>query len=178
MNSTVLYLLNRLLPWLPDTRMYSLRARLWRIAGVDIEATAMVVSSVRIMGRFSLSIGAGTFVGHQVLIVGGDSHISIGTHCDIGPRVTIVNGTHELGHSGGGERAAGLGISKPIVIGDGVWVGAGSTILGGVTIGRRAVIGAGSLVSGDIPPDTIGMGVPCRPTKRWDSDASSWVHCT
>ena len=50
----------------------------------------------------------------------------------------------------------------PVVLEENVWVGAGATILPGVTIGKNSVIGAGSVVDRDIPPDVVAAGVPCR----------------
>lgn len=52
--------------------------------------------------------------------------------------------------------------AKPIRIGNGVWICANVTVLGGVTIGDHAVIGAGSIVTCDIPPNTFACGDPCR----------------
>ena len=54
------------------------------------------------------------------------------------------------------------GDPRPIVIEDNVWLGAGSTVMKGVTIGRNSVIGAGSVVTKDIPADVIAAGNPCR----------------
>lgn len=51
-------------------------------------------------------------------------------------------------------------------MGDYVWIGAGSIILQGVTIGEGAVIGAGSLVSRDVPAYCIAMGAPVRVIKE------------
>ena len=51
---------------------------------------------------------------------------------------------------------------KPIQIGNNVWIGAGATILAGVTIGDNTVIGAGSLVKKDIPANVVAVGVPCK----------------
>jgi maltose O-acetyltransferase len=118
-----------------------------------------------------LAIGSDTFIGHQVLIAGGDASITVGSYCDIAPRVTIVSGSHDI--SSGGPRAAGRGRSNPIVIEDGVWIGAGSIILGGARIGRRSVIGAGSVVVGDIPSNSVALGVPCRVTRRLSEEAIS-----
>jgi serine O-acetyltransferase len=48
-------------------------------------------------------------------------------------------------------------------IGDGVFVGAGARVLGGIAIGDRAQIGANAVVVHDVPPDTTVVGVPARP---------------
>ena len=51
---------------------------------------------------------------------------------------------------------------KPVHIGKNVWVGAGATILPGVTIGDNAVVGAASVVTKDVEPNTIVSGNPAR----------------
>lgn len=56
--------------------------------------------------------------------------------------------------------------SKPIVIGDNVWIGMGAMILKGVTIGNGSVIAAGAVVTKDVPPNTVVAGVPARVTKE------------
>ena len=61
-------------------------------------------------------------------------------------------------------------MSKPIIIGDHVWIGMNSTILKGVTIGDGAVIAAGAVVNKDVPPHTLVGGVPAdmiRTDVRW-----------
>lgn len=55
---------------------------------------------------------------------------------------------------------------KPIHIGRRVWIGAGSTILPGVTVGENAVVGAGSVVTHDVEPNTIVAGNPARLIRR------------
>lgn len=52
--------------------------------------------------------------------------------------------------------------SKPVKIGNDVWIGGRAVILPGVTIGDNSVIGAGSLVSRDIPANVVAVGNPCK----------------
>jgi maltose O-acetyltransferase len=99
--------------------------------------------------------------------------IEIGSFVDIAPRVTIINGTHEIDMVG--VHTAGIGKCLPIKIENGVWLGAGSIILPGVTIGEKAMIGAGSVVSNDIPSYTLSVGVPCRPIKQWEAEKDMFV---
>jgi acetyltransferase-like isoleucine patch superfamily enzyme len=56
--------------------------------------------------------------------------------------------------------------SKPISIGNHVWVGAKVTLLGGATIGDGSVIGLGSIVKGKIPNNCIAAGVPAKVIRR------------
>lgn len=56
--------------------------------------------------------------------------------------------------------------AKGIKIEDDVWIGAGAKILDGVTIGKGSVIGAGAVVTDDIPPYSVAVGVPARVIKK------------
>ena len=56
--------------------------------------------------------------------------------------------------------------ARPIIIGDGCWIGANATILGGVTIGNGAVVAAGAVVTKDVEPHTVVGGVPAKVIKK------------
>lgn len=56
--------------------------------------------------------------------------------------------------------------SRPVIVEDGVWLGAGAIINPGVKIGKNSVIGAGAVVTKDIPTDSVAVGVPARVVKR------------
>lgn len=166
---------NALVGLLPATRAYRLKTWLFRQAGINIAHSARLVSSVRIYGTMDLAIGSDTFLGHEVLICGGDCEIFIGDCVDIAPRVSIIAGTHHFDMVN--PHSAGAGYSKDIRIEDGAWIGAGTTILGGVTIGRKAVIAAGSTVINDIPAYAVAAGVPCVPKKVWQATDGQWLRC-
>jgi maltose O-acetyltransferase len=159
MTSAKRYLAKILLGLFPPTRLYALKRHLWRWAGVELADRTRLVSSVSFWTTGRIRVGEDTFLGHEVAIIGGDADVSIGARCDIAPRVLIVTGTHL---DGGSERAAGPGISKPIEIHDGVWIGAGATILGGVCIGQGAMVAAGSVVTKSVPAFHVVGGVPAR----------------
>ena len=57
---------------------------------------------------------------------------------------------------------------KPVLLKRNCWVGAGSTILPGVTVGENAIVGAGSVVTKDVEPNTIVAGNPAKFIKRLD----------
>lgn len=87
------------------------------------------------------------------------SPITIGDMCFIAPGVVISCASHPIAAE---QRDQGIVVSKPITIGNSVWIGANATICGGVTIGDRAVIGAGAVVVRDVPANTIVAGVPAK----------------
>ena len=57
--------------------------------------------------------------------------------------------------------------AKPVTIEDGVWIGGGTIILPGVTIGKNSVIGAGSVVTRSIPENSVAYGNPCRVARNF-----------
>ena len=160
MNTGRLYFFNLLIRVLPNTRCFALKRTLLRWAGARVGSDVRLVSTVHFSLTGHLSIGAGTWIGHQVLVVGGDAPINIGADVDIAPRVLLVSGSHEL--TGSMTRTAGAGYSSPIVVEDGVWIGAGATILGGVTVGAASMVAAGAVVRHDVPPGCVVGGVPAR----------------
>ena len=88
------------------------------------------------------------------------SPIRIGRSVLIGPGVVLACAGHPIHPE---QRcSSALQTSEPITIEDGVWIGANSTVCGGVTIGEGSVIGAGSVVTSDIPKGVIAAGVPCK----------------
>ncbi len=65
--------------------------------------------------------------------------------------------------------------TRPVKIGNNVWIGDNVVILLGVTIGNGVIIGANSVVNKDVPSNTIIAGAPARIIKRWDSEEKRWV---
>jgi acetyltransferase-like isoleucine patch superfamily enzyme len=62
----------------------------------------------------------------------------------------------------------------PVVIGENVWIGDNSVIIGPATIGKGAIVGANSVVRGVVPASTIVAGAPARPIKVFNSNTGSW----
>lgn len=83
-------------------------------------------------------------------------HITIGDNVILAPRVHILAHDSSFGLYTGKTRAAN------VMIGNDVFVGAGSIILPGVHIGSRVIIGAGSIVTKDIPANSVAAGNPAR----------------
>lgn len=92
-----------------------------------------------------------------VMLDGGG--IEIGDDVLLGPRVGIYTSNHAPDPW---ERSHGACYARPVKIGSCVWVGAGTHINPGVTIGENTIIGSGSVVTHDIPANVVAAGVPCR----------------
>lgn len=156
MNTFLLYFVGGLIHCLPSTKFFRLKRQLYRLAGAKIGDNVRIASSVKIMGNGDLTIGDNTWLGHEVIIC-CTNKISIGKDCDIAPKVYIGNGTHDIASDG--KKAAGVGKSLPISIGDGCWVCVNSTILPMTQIGDCCIIAAGSVVKGDIPSRQLWGGI-------------------
>ena len=121
------------------------------------------------MGRLSRNIGEGVRMsGTTICAV---ERVVIGDRSVIGANVTIADTDfHSLDPSicsspNDGDAA----IVRPVQIGSDVFIGGGTYILKGVSIGDRAVMGAASVVTRDVPPDTIVAGNPAREVARLDA---------
>lgn len=151
---------------IPSFTFNRLRVALVRASGWRIERTSTIFGAPRVFG---VPPTAGRIVvGHEVRINLGctfelSDTITIGNGVSIGPNVTVLTSSHQLGGSGARAGAMSFG---PVTIGDGAWIGAGSTVLSGVTIGPGAVVGAGSTINKDVPADSLVIGVPAQPVVR------------
>ncbi|MFB9844069.1 acyltransferase [Mucilaginibacter ginsenosidivorans] len=107
-----------------------------------------------------ISIGCHTFLGEYTIIY-GHGGVTIGDHTLIAAQTCIVSSNHTVPGKETLIRSE-PDILLPVTIGHDVWIGAGCKILGGVTIGDGCVVGAGSVVSRDLPPYSISVGVPAK----------------
>ena len=112
------------------------------------------------------TINIGKDVGMSGVTIYAREAITIGDKCLIGANTKILdNDFHpidpEVRRRTPGEYIA----SKPITIGENVFIGCNVLILKGVTIGNNSVIGAGSVVVKDIPPNCVGGGNPAKVIK-------------
>ncbi len=91
-----------------------------------------------------------------------DTHIYVGDYTKFGPNVTLATAGHPVHPE---LRKRGYQYNCPIHIGSNCWIGAGVSIMPGITVGDNAVIGAGSIVTKDIPSDVVAVGNPCKPLR-------------
>lgn len=125
--------------------------------------------SRNIRGSIYVASGASLSIGNNVGIssccIWATKSITIGNHVNIGADTLILDtDAHHLDWLA--RRNHGERTSKPVVIGDDVFIGTRCIILKGVTIGARSIIGAGSVVTRNIPADCIAAGNPCKIIKR------------
>lgn len=138
------------------------------------ELLGSVGESVHIAAPFFVDYGCFIHIGENTEInmncVFLDcNHITIGSNVLIAPGVHIYTVFHPVKASERfPKRSAdaafnfGIGLTKPVTIGDNVWIGGGCIILPGVEIGDNVTIGAGSVVTKSIPPNVLAYGNPCR----------------
>ena len=152
-----LYVSSAFFSIIPETRLFEFKRWLLNFSGAKISPNTRICSSFRLLGSAEFHVGKNTWIGHEVLIV-ASAPVTLGDNVDIAPRVFIGTGTHEIDPRG--QRVAGPGRSLPIEIENGVWIGAGATILPGITIGEMAIVGAGAVVVRNVPARAIVGGVP------------------
>jgi maltose O-acetyltransferase len=160
------------------------RLRLW--LGVSVCSWIPPLCGVRmrrlILSAAGIEIGPRTTFGGRVSVesaVRPDRLLKIGSNCwintgtsfelgasiRIGDRVSIAHDVALVTTSRQLEPASsrdGAVIARPVVIGDGCWLGARSTILPGVTVGAGSIVAAGAVVTGDVAPNSLVAGVPAR----------------
>lgn len=109
-----------------------------------------------------VTIGDYTRVGIHCTVIGP---VCIGHHVNLAQGITVTALNHH--YEDPMKRIDEQGIStKPVVIGDDVWIGANAVVLPGVTIGRHAVVAAGAVVTKDVPDYCVVAGVPAKIIKQ------------
>ncbi len=133
-------------------------------------------SNLRIFALKKLSyvrMGNGCYIGPNLTITpfgGGTINLNedysylliLGNRVTIGPNVSFLCSMHPEKS----KLSKIYGKTEPIVIEDDVWIGAGAIIMGGVKIHECSIVGAGAVVTKDVPPYTVVVGVPAKPLKK------------
>jgi len=119
---------------------------------------------VRIEPPFFCDYGAQLILGARVYfntqcVVLDCNRVVVGDDTSFGPGVHLYAATHPLDAA---ERRQGPERALPIAIGAVCWIGGGSIVLAGVTIGEGTTVGAGSVVNRDLPAHVLAVGNPCR----------------
>lgn len=127
------------------------------LIGKKVDDSFMLVPPFYTTGGIDINVGRNVFINQNCTFydLGG---LNIGDDVMIGPNVSILTSSHPIEPS---QRRAFV-VAKPIVIERNVWIAAGATIIGGVTIGENSVVAAGSVVTKDVPPNTLVGGNPAK----------------
>jgi len=133
---------------------------------------------VRFDYGYNLHVGHNFYANFDCIFL-DDMPIVIGNNVMLGPRVSLFTASHPTDKD---VRNSLLEYSRPITIGDDVWIGGNSVINPGVTIGSDVIIGSGSVVTRDIPSHTLAAGNPCRVLRslteddkiKWEALAKEW----
>ncbi|ESS36883.1 MULTISPECIES: DapH/DapD/GlmU-related protein [Burkholderia cepacia complex] len=133
------------------------RALFGELIGSQVDDGFMLIPPFHATGGAGMKLGRNVFVNQNCTFydLGG---LEIGDDVMIGPNVSLITSGHPVEPS---RRRDGV-IAKPIVIERNVWIGAGATIIGGVTIGENAVVAAAAVVTRDVPPNTLVGGNPAK----------------
>ena len=129
------------------------------ITGSEVDATTMVFPPFQINYGRNTSIGKNVFINFDCtfLDLGG---ITIDEDVMLAPKVSLLSEGHPVTVKDRQTLTTGS-----IHIKRNAWIGAGATILPGVTIGENSVVAAGAVVSKDVPANTVVGGVPAKTIK-------------
>ncbi|QEE30492.1 sugar O-acetyltransferase [Terriglobus albidus] len=134
-----------------------IRAVFSDLIGRKVDESFSLIPPFYTTGGENIRIGRNVFINQNCTMydLGG---IDIADDVMIGPNVSLITSSHPVEPS---QRRAFV-IAKPIVIERNVWIAAGATILGGVTVGENSVVAAGAVVTKDVLPNTLAGGNPAR----------------
>lgn len=135
---------------------------------IRIGAYSSVAPHAAVQGN--VEIGDHSSVQYTTMVVGyadaeGKGKITIGNGVRIAGHCMIISANHRYEDPDTPIHKQGMNCAD-ITIEDDVWIGGGVHINAGVTIGKGCVIGAGSVVTHDIPPYSVAVGVPARVIKK------------
>ena len=139
--------------------IYSCRRLILRFFGASIGKGVIFKPTSKVTFPWRLTIGNNSWIGEEVWIL-NLFHVTIGDDVVISQRSFLCTGNHDWS-----KKRFDL-IVKPIIIENGVWIGAGVIILPGIRIGSNSIVTAGSVVTEDLPAGMICSGNPCRPVKE------------
>ena len=146
----------------PDCRIHPRKGEIFIGKDCSVAANAVLQGNIQ--------LGENCSVQYNTLMIGygnpGETQglIKIGNNVRIAPNVMIISANHVFDNPDIPICQQGMDV-KPITIEDDVWVAGRVNIMAGVTIGKGSVIGAGSVVTKDIPPYSVAVGVPAKVIK-------------
>lgn len=125
---------------------FTIKRNLLQSIGFTIGKGTKIVGPICCTG--SLSVGSNCWIGTN-FTVRGNGCVNIGDNVDVGPDVTFLTGTHEIGSW---ERRAGKGYNCSQSIGKGCWIGAKSVFVNNISVGNSSIVAAAACVCKITPP--------------------------
>jgi maltose O-acetyltransferase len=156
-----------LVGWLPHFVANRVRTQALRRAGVNMSDTSLFFGLPTLVGRGDIlrRLRIGEFCGfNKGAFFDLEASITIGDYVAVGHDVLFLTSTYERGPS---TQRAGTPRHAPIVVGDGVWLGARAAVLAGVTIGAGSVVSAGVTVTEDVPENVLLTGTQKVSIAKW-----------
>jgi len=150
---------------IPYDQREAIRDTWMELTGAAVDEAFHLIPPLYSDHGLNIRVGRNVFINQACMLndIGG---IEIGDDVMIGPRVSLLTTGHPLDP---GRRRRQI-VAAPIAIERNVWLGAGATVLQGVTVGTDAVVAAGAIVTRDVPPRTLVAGVPARVLREIGAD--------
>lgn len=145
---------------MPHTEEYM--AAIKDIFGDRFGEGSYIVAPLAVVCAHKMTIGKNVYINNNLLAMSRGG-ITIDDDVQIAGNVSILSNNHDPY-----ERQ--ILTCRPVHIKKGAWLGAGSTILPGVTVGKFAIVGAGSVVTKDVPDYSVVVGNPAKVVKTLDAD--------
>ncbi|MBS1659724.1 MAG: WcaF family extracellular polysaccharide biosynthesis acetyltransferase [Bacteroidetes bacterium] len=134
----------------------SVKVSLLKVFGARLGQGVVVKPSVNIKYPWKLQVGDHTWIGEEVWI-DNLSDVVIGSNVTLSQGCLLLTGSHD--HT----RTTFDYLSRPIVLEDGVWIGARAVVGGGITCRSHSILGINSVAEKDLEPYTIYKGNPAVP---------------
>lgn len=128
-----------------------------RLTDVGVQFATLIHPSVH-YSRW-VEFGPGTIVRANNSLT---TNVSVGAHCLLSTGCTVGHDTRLEDFV---SLMPGVNISGDVVCGTGSYFGTGSAVINGVSVGAWTVVGAGGIVTRDLPPGVVAVGVPAKPIK-------------
>jgi len=140
------------------------RALFGELTGRPVDDSFRLIPPFYTDHGINISVGRNVFINQNCTFY-DIAPISIGDDVMIGPNVSLITSGHPVSPT---ERYDYV-LAEPIVIGRNVWIAAGATIIGGVTVGENSVVAAGAVVTKDVPANSLVGGNPATVIRSLDA---------
>ncbi|MBQ2636258.1 MAG: acyltransferase [Methanobrevibacter sp.] len=130
--------------------------------GDNLGENSMIVAPIAGAALTHLKLGDNVFINSNSLLMARGG-ITVEDDVLMAANVQLLSNNHD-------EYDRQVLTCKPIHIKKGAWIGAGASILAGVTVGEYAIVGAGAIVTKDVPDYAVVVGSPARVVKTLDAD--------